>query len=74
MSSLIKDIDEDKLLNTKMVCIRGASLRNICDELNDLNSYNNITQLLLVDADRNRLMQIETDYNKVFKKRNAVGM
>ena len=37
--SLIKDIEEDKLIKTKMICIRGASLRNISDELNDLN-YN----------------------------------
>ena len=43
-SSLIKDIEEDKLINTKMICIRGASLRNISDELNDLNStFKNIT-------------------------------
>ena len=77
-SSLIKDIKEDKLINTKMICIRGASLRNISDELNDLNST--IKNITIVAGENDcssdsALKQIETDYNKIIEnaKRKCNG-
>ena len=52
----MKDIEEDKLIKTKMIFIRGASLRNRSDELNDLHStFKNITIFLLL------VEMIETD-------------
>ena len=69
-NSLIKDIEEDKLIKTKMICIRGASLRNISDELNDLNStFKNITIVAGGNdcSSNSTLKQIETDYNKVIE-------
>ena len=77
-SSLIKDIEEGKLIKTKMICIRGASLRNISDELNDLNStFKNITMVAGGNdcSSNSTLKQIETDYNKVIEnaKRKCSG-
>ena len=77
-SSLIKDIEEGKLIKTKMICIRGASLRNISDELNDLNStFKNITIVAGGNdcSSNSTLKQIETDYNKVIEnaKRECSG-
>ena len=75
---MIKDIEEDKLIKTKIICIRGASLRNISDELNDLNStFKNITIVAGGNdcSSNSALKQIETDYNKVIEnaKRQCSG-
>ena len=43
-SSLIRDIDSDKLANTSVVCIPGAKISNIKDELSaNASFYDNVT-------------------------------
>ena len=61
-----------------MICIRGASLINISDELKDLNSTcKNITIVAFGNdcSSNSTLKQIETDYNKVIEnaKRKCSG-
>ena len=47
-TSMLRNVDEDKLINTKITCISGGTLNNLSDETRKLSANQSIAKLTLV--------------------------